>query len=130
MHSAAGSQGDAMTIERLLAFGDAWNRGDVDDIMRYFAAECTYHASAGPEPGRNYEGREAVRRGVIEMLAYDRGGRSKAGPAFVAGERGVAEWSYEFTADGGTVTVIRGCDVLEFEGDLIRRKDAFRKVYA
>jgi len=28
------------------------------------------------------------------------------------------------------VTVIRGCDVFEFEGDLIRRKDAFRKVYA
>ncbi|MGH7726300.1 MAG: nuclear transport factor 2 family protein [Candidatus Eiseniibacteriota bacterium] len=118
-----------MTIERLLAFGDAWNRGDVDDIMSYFAAECTYHASVGPEPGRTYRGREAVRRGVIDMLAYDRGGRSKTGPAFVAAERGVAEWSYEFTAADGAVTVIRGCDVFEFEGDLIRRKDAFRKVY-
>ena len=42
-----------MTIERLLAFGDAWNRRDVDDIMSYFAVECTYHASAGPEPGAN-----------------------------------------------------------------------------
>ena len=119
-----------MTRERLLAFGAAWNRGDVDDIMSYFAAECTYHASAGPEPGRTYEGREAVRRGVIDMLAYDRGGRSKSGVAFVAGERGVAEWSYEFTAADGIVTEIRGCDVFEFEGDLIRRKDAFRKVYA
>ena len=59
-----------MTIERLMAFGDAWNRGDVDDIMSYFAAECTDHASAGPEPGRTYQGREAVRRGVIEMLAW------------------------------------------------------------
>jgi hypothetical protein len=64
------------------------------------------------------------------MLAYDRRGRSKTGPAFIAGERGVAEWSYEFTAGDGTVTVIRGCDVFEFEGGLIRRKDAFRKVYA
>ncbi|HEX7778658.1 MAG TPA: nuclear transport factor 2 family protein [Vicinamibacterales bacterium] len=119
-----------MTIERLLAFGDAWNRGDVDDIMSYFAGECTYYASVGPEPGRTYEGREAVRQGVIDMLAYDRGGRSKAGAAFVADKRGVAEWSYEFTAGDGTVTAIRGCDVFEFEGDLIRRKDAFRKVYA
>lgn len=119
-----------MTIERLLAFGDAWNRGDVDDIMSYFTVECTYHASAGPEPGRTYEGREAVRRGVIEMLAYDRGGRPQTGAAFVADERGVAEWSYEFTAADGAVTAIRGCDVFEFEGDLIRRKDAFRKVYA
>jgi hypothetical protein len=55
-----------MTIERLLAFGDAWNRRDVDDIMSYLAVECTYHASAGPEPGRTYEGREAVRRGVTK----------------------------------------------------------------
>ncbi len=119
-----------MTIERLLAFGDAWSRGDVDDIMSYFAVECTYHASVGPEPGRTYEGREAVRQGVIDMLAYDRAGRSKAGAAFVADERGVAEWSYEFTAADSTVAAIRGCDVFEFEGDLIRRKDAFRKVYA
>jgi len=119
-----------MTIERLLAFGDAWHRGDVDDIMSYFAAECTYHASAGPEPGRTCRGREAVRRGVIDMLAYDRGGKSKTGPAFVVDERGVAEWSYEFIAIDGAVTVVRGCDVFEFEGDLIRRKDAFRKVYA
>ena len=80
-----------MTIERLLAFGDGWNRGDVDDIMSYFAADCTYHASAGPEPGRTYQGREAVRRGVIEMLAYDRDGRSRTGPAFVAAERGVID---------------------------------------
>jgi ketosteroid isomerase-like protein len=118
-----------MTMQRLLAFGDAWDRGDVEEIMGYFAAECTYHASVGPEPGRTYQGRDAVRRGVVEMLAYDRGGRSKAGPAFVAGARGVAEWSYEFAAADGAVTVIRGCDVFEFEGDLIRRKDAFRKVY-
>src|SRR6185436_6944145 len=119
-----------MTIERLRAFGDAWNRGDVDDIMSYFAVECTYHASAGPEPGRTDEGREAVRRGVVEMHADDRGGRSKSGRAFVADERGVAEWSYEFTAADGAVTTIRGCDLFEFEGDRIRRKDAFRKVYA
>jgi ketosteroid isomerase-like protein len=119
-----------MTIERLLAFGDAWDRGDVDDIMSYFAEECTYHASAGPEPGQTYQGRAAVRQGVIEMLAYDRGGRSKSGPAFVVDGRGVAEWSYEFTAADGAVTVVRGCDVFEFDGDLIRRKDAFRKVYA
>ena len=80
--------------------------------------------------GRTYEGREAVRRGVIEMLAYDRGGRPQTGAAFVADERGVAEWSYEFTAADGAVTAVRGCDAFEFEGDLIRRKDAFRKVYA
>jgi len=119
-----------MTIERLLAFGDAWNRGDVDEIMSYFAPQCTYAASVGPEPGRTYQGPEAVRRGVIAMLAHDRAGRSKSGPTFVAGDRGVSEWSYEFTAADGAVTEVRGCDLFEFEGDLIRRKDAFRKVCA
>ena len=41
-----------MTIERLRAFGDAWNRGDVDDIMSYFATECTIM----PRPALSLDG--------------------------------------------------------------------------
>jgi ketosteroid isomerase-like protein len=79
-------------LKRLLPFGDAWNRGDVDEILSCFAAEGTYHASAGLEPGRTYQGREAARRGVIGMLAFDRGGRFKTEPAFVADDPTWRNW--------------------------------------
>jgi len=37
-----------MTIERLLAFGDAWNRRDVDDIMPPFITPFHPRFLAGP----------------------------------------------------------------------------------
>jgi len=118
-----------VTIERLNAFGDAWNRGNLDEIMSYFAIDCVYHASVGPEPGVTFRGTEQVRAGVIEMLRHDAGGLSRSGPAFICGDRGVAEWSYEFPNADGSATVVRGCDVFEFACDRIRRKDAFRKTF-
>ena len=49
---------------RLNALGDAWNRGDVTEIMSYFTDDCVEQASVGPEPGKTYHRSDAVRRGV------------------------------------------------------------------
>ena len=46
----------------------------------------------------------------------------------VAGDRGAAEWTFRATAEGGEAFEVRGCDLFEFDGDLIRVKNAFRKV--
>ncbi|HYM59459.1 MAG TPA: nuclear transport factor 2 family protein [Thermoanaerobaculia bacterium] len=116
--------------ERLIEFGEAWARGDVEALMTFIAPDCTYSASAGPEPGETFVGRDAVRAGFIKMLKHDASGTSKAGRVFVSGNVGIAEWSYEFTGDDGRKTEVRGCDLFEFSGDLIRRKDAFRKTFA
>lgn len=118
----------AMTPERLAEFGETWNEQDVDLVMSYMAEECSYHASFGPAPGgENYVGREAVREGVARFFATYPGGRFEDSRVFVAGDQGAAEWTFAFTGpEGGTVRV-RGCDLLEFEGDRIKKKDAFRK---
>lgn len=114
-----------MTLERLEQFGAAWAQGDLDALMSFVADDCVYHASVGPEPGTTYEGRDAVRRGFAAMLSYDRGRERHGGNVAVTGDRGMAEWSFIERGNGRT---IRGCDLFEFAGDQIRRKDAFRKV--
>lgn len=112
-----------MTAERLAEALEAWNLGDADRVLAYFAECCSYHASFGPELlGRSYEGRVAVREGVRAFFERYPGGRFEDTTVFVAGDRGAAEWT--FVADGVRV---RGCDLFEFEGDLIRTKNAFRK---
>jgi hypothetical protein len=63
------------------------------------------------------------------MLAFDSGGESRAGRAFVAGNLAVSEWSYLFRAGSGTDLEIRGCDIFEFRSGRISRKDAFRKSF-
>jgi ketosteroid isomerase-like protein len=117
-----------MTRERLAAFNDAWARADVPALMEFMTEDCVYQASVGPEPGQTFAGKEAVRRGFEALLAHDSEAEGRGGRCFVAGNLGVAEWSYVYMRDGRAIEV-RGCDIFEFVGDKIRRKDAFRKTF-
>ena len=112
-----------MTEERLAEALEAWNTRDPDRVVAYFAADCSYHASFGPEPlGRSYVGRDAVREGVRLFFERYPDGRFEGTEVFVAGDRGAAEWTF-VAAD----VRVRGADLFEFDGDLIRTKNAFRK---
>jgi len=114
---------------RLLeAFGEAWNARDVHRLVSMITDDCVYCASVGPEPGTTYVGKEAVRAGFSEMLAFDAKGESRSGRTFVAGDLGIAEWSYVFPRTRGASFEVRGCDIFEFRDGRVSRKDAFRKV--
>jgi taurine dehydrogenase small subunit len=115
-----------MTSERLDAFMDAWNAHDVEGIVSFFADDCEFHASVGPElMGASYAGRDEIRKGVTAFFERFPDGKFEDASAWVAGERGASEWT--FVAGG---TAVRGCDLFEFEGDRIRVKNAFRKIKA
>ncbi|MGH2617796.1 MAG: nuclear transport factor 2 family protein, partial [Thermomicrobiales bacterium] len=117
-----------MTPERLAEFGAAWNQHDADLLMTYMADECSYQASFGPDlEGSNYEGRDAVRDGYARFFAHYPDGIFGDSRVFVAGDRGASEWTFTATAPDGARTSVRGCDLFEFDGNKIRRKDAFRK---
>lgn len=118
-----------MTTDRLAEFGAAWRAGDVDRLMSFMTSDCVFRASVGTGPGSVFQGRDQVRRGFELMLAYDEGAESHGGLAFIAGDRGASQWAYSFSAADGTVTKVEGCDLYEFAGDLIRVKDAYRKVH-
>jgi taurine dehydrogenase small subunit len=117
-----------MTTERLEAFMAAWNAHDVDGIVEFFADDCVFHASVGPElMGASYRGRDEVRSGVAAFFERYPDGRFADASAFVAGDRGASEWTFVFTGPEGAEVAVRGCDLFEFEGDRIRVKNAFRK---
>ena len=112
-----------MTPERLAEALAAWNTHDPDQVVAYFTDDCEYHASFGPELlGRSFVGREAVREGVRLFFERYPDGRFEGTEVFVAGDRGAAEWTFV----SGDLSV-RGADLFEFDGDLIRVKNAFRK---
>ena len=115
-----------MTEDELSRFSRAWSDKDIETLMSFMTDESVYYASVGPEPGSSYKGLEEIRRGFADMLAHDQGQR-REGIAHIFGDIGVAEWSFIETLDGAQVEV-RGCDIFEFKGSKIIRKDAFRKV--
>jgi ketosteroid isomerase-like protein len=117
-----------MTEERLAAFGEAWNTHDAALVMSFMADDCVFHASVGPELlGRTYVGADDVRRGVQAFFDRYPDGRFDDGKAFVAGDHGASEWTFSWTGDDGERMAVRGCDLFEFAGDLIKVKNAFRK---
>jgi ketosteroid isomerase-like protein len=118
-----------MALSALQRFSDAWTRGDVSELMSFMTEDCMYAASVGPEPGQTFYGRRDVERGFVEMLRYDAGRERLSGPAFVLDNVAVAEWAFRERRPDGTIVLIRGCDIFEFAGTRIRKKDAFRKVF-
>jgi len=117
-----------MTNERLDEFMEAWNAHDVERIVSFFAHDCAFHASVGPElMGATYIGKEEVRRGVAAFFERYPDGRFEDATAFVAGDRGASEWTFVASGPDGVEIATRGCDLFAFDGDLIRTKNAFRK---
>lgn len=112
------------------SFAAAWGAKDVDRLMELVTDDIVYGASVGPEPGTTYRGRDEVKKGFTEILAYDRALGARTGPLMFADGRLFVEWSYDTVNSGGEKQVTRGIDIIEFRDGLISLKEAFRKAPA
>jgi len=117
-----------VTTEVLQAFGDAWNRHDVDALMSFMTEDCVFEASAGPDVcGTRYEGREAVRASFAEVWATFPDAHWGNARHFVRGDRGVSEWTFTGTRADGTLVEVNGCDLFAFRDGKIALKNSYRK---
>lgn len=117
-----------MTLERATEFGAAWNSRDPDLIASFFAEDGVYHASVGPDHlGLTFAGKEEIRRGA--KIFFDRfpDGRFENLKVNVLGDYGTFEWDFVATGADGKKTGTAGCDLLEFCGNMVTKKNAFRK---
>lgn len=117
-----------VTPETLQAFTEAWNRHDLDALMSFMTDDCVFETAAGPDPwGTRYEGREAVRAAFAQVWAVFPDAQWTHGRHFVAGDRGVSEWTFTGTRTDGTRIEANGVDVFTFRNGKIAVKNAFRK---
>ncbi|MFM1988933.1 MAG: hypothetical protein RJA99_1890 [Pseudomonadota bacterium] len=119
----------AVTVDLLEAFAQAWTRHDIDALMACMADDCVFHTSAGPDAsGTRHVGRDAVRAAFAQAWADFPDAQWTRARHFVAGRRGVSEWTFVGTrASDGQRVEVDGCDVFTFQGDRIRVKDSWRK---
>lgn len=117
-----------VTVEDLEAFGDGWNRHDVDYLMTFMSDDCVFETSAGPEAcGNRYVGPAGVREGfsgVFKRFPDVHFGQARH---FVSGDRGLSEWLFTATAPDGKKIEVTGCDVFTFKGDKIAVKNSYLK---
>jgi uncharacterized protein (TIGR02246 family) len=120
--------GGSMTRERAAEFGAAWNSHDADLVTSFFADDGVYHASVGPDRlGKSYFGKQNIRRGVEAFFDRFPDGKFENLKVVVAGDIGTFEWDFVVTAANGQPLRTAGCDLLQFVGDKVATKNAFRK---
>jgi ketosteroid isomerase-like protein len=115
------------TLEQVMK---AFNDHDLDGILSHFAEDATFDASRGPAPwGTHLEGKDAIRAAfaarfeAVPDLSYVEDAN------FVAGDRGVSEWTTSGTNPDGTRFETGGCDLWTFGADdQIVRKQSFWKI--
>ena len=118
-----------VTAEFLQAFADAWCDHDIDALMSFMADECVFQLSAGPGiDGTRHEGRDQVRAGFQAVLDAFPDGQWGDASHFVAGDRGVSEWTFTATGKTGEHIEVRGCDIFTFRDGKIAVKNSFRKM--
>lgn len=116
------------TVEFLKAFGDAWNRHDIEALMSMMDDDCVFHAVAGPDlMGKSFVGREEVRAGFELAWKTFPDAAWLDGDHFVVGDRGVSETTFCGTKADGTRIEARMVDVFTFRNGKIAIKNAFRK---
>jgi steroid delta-isomerase-like uncharacterized protein len=113
----------------LQAFLDAFNAHDVDAIMAFFTEDCVFDMPRGPAPGgRRLTGKQEVRDGIASRFDGIPDVQYVDDRHWTCGDRGVSEWTIRGTQATGERIEVRGCDLFEFAGGRIRRKDSFWKI--
>ena len=117
-----------VSAEMLQAFADAFNRHDADGVMSFMTEDCVFEASAGPDVcGQRFVGRDAVRGAFADVFNAFPDARWRDARHFIAGERGVSEWTFTGTRGDGTRVAVHGCDIFTFRDGKIALKNSYRK---
>lgn len=109
-------------------FADAWNRHDLDGLMSMMTDDCVFEASAGPRvDGERSEGQPAVRAAYAAVFEAFPDAHWASARHFIAGDRGVSEWTFSGTQPDGRRVEVTGCDLLTFRDGKIAIKNSYRK---
>ena len=119
----------AVAVATLEAILDAFNRHDLDAIMTFFAEDAVLETPRGSDPwGTRFEGTAAVRAGLAARFAGIPDVHYGEDRHWVCGDRGCSEWLLTGTTTAGERLAVRGCDLWEFRGGLVVRKDSYWKI--
>jgi ketosteroid isomerase-like protein len=109
-------------------FEEGWNRHDVDRLMTFMTDDCVFETAGGPDVcGARHAGRERVREAFARVFTAFPDAAFHGARHFVAGDRGVSEWTFTGTGDDGQRVEVNGCDLFTFARGKIAVKSSYFK---
>lgn len=119
---------NTLTAEDLAATFDAFNRHDVDDVMKVFADDAVFYTVGGAEVyGTKVEGKDAIAAAFSAVWAGMKDAHWDHHSHFVHGDRAVSEWTFTGTNAEGKRVEAQGADLFTVRDGKIIVKQAFRK---
>lgn len=106
-------------------FVDAFNKMDIDGVVSFFSEDAVYEDSRGG----SHSGPAAIREAFTPLVGGAMGTISfDAEDLFMEEDTGkvMASWKLNMEVEGKPV-VVRGLDLLHFEGDRLVKKLAYMK---
>lgn len=111
----------------VLAFHEAFNRHDVDEMMRLMSDDCVFDNTAPPPDGEVFCGKEAVARFWQDFFCASPQARIEIEEIFGLGARCVMRWRYEWVDRNGKAGHVRGVDIFQVRNGLICEKLSYVK---
>jgi taurine dehydrogenase small subunit len=119
---------NTLTAADLAATFDAFNRHDVDGVMKCFADDCVFYTVGGAEKfGAKIEGAEAIAAAFSAVWAGMKDAHWDHHSHFVQGDRAVSEWTFSGTDAEGMRVEAEGADLFTLRDGKIIVKQALRK---
>ncbi len=107
----------------------AFDRHDLDEILRHFADDAVFEGPRGPDRwGQRFVGKDAIREAFASRFSGIPDIRYTEDEHFVDGDRGASEWRLSGTSTDGQRIDVRGCDLWTFRDGRIVKKDSFWKI--
>jgi ketosteroid isomerase-like protein len=117
------------TVELLRDVAAAFDRHDLEAILRHFGDDAVFESPRGPDPwGQRFVGIEAVRDAFAARFSGIPDIRYTDDDHFVDGDRGASEWTLSGTMIDGTRIEVRGCDLWTLSDGRIVKKDSYWKI--
>ena len=107
-------------------FNDAFNRHDVDAIMRYMTSDCVFENTRPAPDGTRLVGESAVRGYWEEFFARSPNARFDTEDVFAVADRCVVQWVYHWVRDDKPGHV-RGVDLFRVRDGKIAEKCSYVK---
>ncbi|TCS37369.1 ketosteroid isomerase-like protein [Paucimonas lemoignei] len=117
-----------LTMDVLNKIIDAFNAHDVDTLVDSFAEDGEFLLAAGPDIwGTRLKGKAAIREALTKRFATTPDIQWTEGKNWIIGDKALSEWRVTATQPNGDKLDLRGCDLWEFRGDKIVKKDTYYK---
>jgi taurine dehydrogenase small subunit len=118
-----------VTTQLLDEIQDGFNRHDVDAILSHFAEDGVWLMARGPNApeGRRLVGKAAIGEVLRARYQVIRDMRWEEMRHWVFGDKALSEWVVRGTHPETGPFEMLGCDLWEFRGALVTRKDTYWK---